>query len=59
MSETLLDAHYWNERYQNSATGWDIGAVSTPLKEYIDQLDSKEIRILIPGCGNAYVSAAL
>ena len=59
MSETLLDAHYWNERYQNSATGWDIGAISTPLKEYIDQLDSKEIRILIPGCGNAYEAAYL
>lgn len=59
MSESVLDAQYWNERYQNCATGWDIGTVSTPLKEYIDQLDSKELRILIPGCGNAYEAAYL
>lgn len=34
--------------------GWDIGYVSTPVKEYIDQLKDKETHILIPGCGNAY-----
>ncbi|MCB0736131.1 MAG: methyltransferase domain-containing protein [Bacteroidetes bacterium] len=45
---------YWSQRYQQNLTGWDIGAISTPLKEYIDQLDNKNQRILIPGCGNAY-----
>ena len=34
--------------------GWDIGYPSTPLKEFIDTLEDKSIRILIPGCGNAY-----
>ena len=24
------------------------------LKEYVDQLENKELKILIPGCGNAY-----
>lgn len=45
---------YWTERYQNQKTGWDIGYPSTPIKSYIDQLEDKQIRILIPGAGNAY-----
>ena len=45
---------FWNERYQNEKTAWDIKYPSTPLKEYIYQIDNKELRILIPGCGNAY-----
>lgn len=45
---------FWNNRYKNKETGWDIGYISTPIKNYIDQLENKEIRILIPGCGNAY-----
>ncbi len=49
-----LDKHFWQERYTSCDTGWDIGAPSTPLKEYIDQLDDKELRILIPGAGRAY-----
>ncbi|RPI17113.1 MAG: methyltransferase domain-containing protein [Ignavibacteriae bacterium] len=49
-----FDKEYWNQKYINEKTGWDIGYVSTPLKEYIDQLENKELKILIPGCGNAY-----
>jgi SAM-dependent methyltransferase len=45
---------FWNQRYINHETGWDIGYPSTPLKEFIDQLPDKSIRILIPGCGNAW-----
>tara|TARA_B100000900_G_scaffold406169_1_gene416818 strand:+ start:2769 stop:3347 length:579 start_codon:yes stop_codon:yes gene_type:complete len=49
-----LNKDFWNNRYKNKEMGWDIGYASTPLKNYIDQLEDKEIRILIPGCGNAY-----
>ena len=49
-----LTKNFWNNRYKNKETGWDIGYASTPLKNYIDQLENKDIRILIPGCGNAY-----
>ncbi len=45
---------YWEERYQKGETSWDIGSISTPLKEYIDQLTDKNIKILIPGAGNGY-----
>lgn len=45
---------YWSERYEVQNTGWDIGAPSTPLKTYIDQLNDNDLRILMPGAGNAY-----
>ncbi len=54
MEQDQLNKEFWDERYRLSQTGWDIGAPSTPLKDYIDQLDNKNIKILIPGCGNAY-----
>lgn len=53
-TNTKQEENYWTNRYQIESTGWDIGEPSTPLKEYIDQLENKEIRILIPGAGNAY-----
>jgi SAM-dependent methyltransferase len=49
-----LDAGYWNNRFENHDTPWDIGHVSTPLKEYIDQITDRQLAILIPGCGNGY-----
>ncbi len=49
-----LDRDYWEERYHNHETGWDIGGPSTPLKEYIDQLTDKDLRILIPGGGRGW-----
>ncbi|MGE0637078.1 MAG: methyltransferase domain-containing protein [Bacteroidia bacterium] len=52
--EKELGQHFWDERYQTNETGWDLGAVSPPLKAYIDQLQNKNLRILIPGCGNTY-----
>lgn len=45
---------YWSERYAEDRTGWDIGYPSPPLTEYLDQLTGKDLRILIPGAGNAY-----
>ncbi len=45
---------FWNGRYLNKETGWDLGIISTPIKEYIDQLTRKDLKIIIPGCGNAY-----
>lgn len=49
-----FNENFWNNKYTNHETGWDLKAPSTPLKEYIDQLEDKNSRILIPGCGNAY-----
>lgn len=54
MATDALDEAYWQNRYENGTDGWDLGAPSTPLKTYIDQLADKDLRILIPGCGKAY-----
>lgn len=54
-----LNASYWNNRYLNKDTGWDIGGTSKPLIEYVDQLDTRELSILIPGAGNAYEAGYL
>lgn len=47
-------AEYWEERYKDQRTGWDMGQVSPPLKAYFDQLEDKSKSMLIPGSGNAY-----
>ena len=44
-----MEKDFWDKRWEEANTGWDIGYPSTPLKEYIDQLSDKEIDILIPG----------
>ena len=49
-----LSSEFWSDRYQSRQTGWDLGQVSPPLKAYFDQLEDKNLRILIPGCGNGY-----
>jgi transcriptional antiterminator Rof (Rho-off) len=49
-----LDRTYWETRYHTGETGWDLGGPSTPLKEYLDQLTDKDLKILIPGGGRAW-----
>ena len=51
---TKLNKDYWERKYDLGDTGWDIGYISTPLKEYIDQLKDENLKILIPGAGNAH-----
>lgn len=46
--------NFWDKRWQNQNTGWDLGEVSPAIKNYIDQLENKELKVLIPGAGNAY-----
>ncbi len=53
-NEDNLDKAYWENRYTNKQVAWNIGYPSTPLKTYIDQLESKTLKILIPGAGNSY-----
>ncbi len=47
---------FWEERWKQGYTGWDLGAVSPPLKVYVDQIppEKRDLKILIPGCGNGY-----
>lgn len=54
IKDSNSEDEFWSNRYQEGRTGWDIGFPSTPLKTYIDQLENKDLKILIPGAGNAY-----
>ena len=49
-----FDEQYWTERYDAGKDGLDLGCISPPIKEYIDQLTNKDIKILIPGAGNSH-----
>ena len=49
-----LNSKFWNQRYLENDTGWDIGYISTPIKEYFDQINNKKLKILIPGGGNSH-----
>lgn len=55
----VTDKIYWENRYAEHQTGWDLGQCSPPLQAYIDQLENKELSILIPGCGRAYEAGYL
>jgi hypothetical protein len=52
--KTRFDKTYWESKYSDEATGWDIGYASAPLVDYFKQLTNKELKILIPGGGNCY-----
>ncbi len=54
-----LDSTYWEQRYQDGTTKWDLGTISPPIKQYVDQLKNKELKILIPGAGNSYEATYL
>lgn len=45
---------FWQKRWIDNKTGWDIGYAAPPITDLIDTLTDKNIKILIPGAGNAY-----
>lgn len=54
-----LNKDFWQDKYDNNATGWDIGQVSPPIKAFVDRQKDKHQRILIPGAGRAYEAVYL
>ncbi len=55
-----LNNDYWNKHYDDGKIpGWDIGYASPALIAYCDELKNKEIKILIPGAGNAWEAEEL
>ena len=45
---------FWQKRWIDNKTGWDIGYAAPPITDFFDTLTDKNIKILIPGAGNAY-----
>lgn len=56
---TELNELYWNNRYKDGNTGWDIGYSNPILTNFIKTNADTEKKILIPGCGNAYEAKQL
>ncbi|GGK70662.1 methyltransferase [Rufibacter glacialis] len=55
MSEKAsLDEEYWEHRYRQNRTEWDVGTITPPLKAYIDQLPNQDLQVLVPGGGNGH-----
>jgi hypothetical protein len=52
-TDLIYSADYWQGRWEQHQTGWDIGHPSPPITEYFKHIN-KDARILIPGCGNAW-----
>lgn len=57
--QPVLDQNYWNTKWQNNQTGWDIGYASPAITAYMAQYLNKNAAILIAGCGNAYEAVYL
>ncbi|MCH7412347.1 TPMT family class I SAM-dependent methyltransferase [Belliella sp. R4-6] len=49
-----LDEQYWTSRYLQNQIGWDVGQATFPIKQYLDQIVNKDLKVLIPGAGNAH-----
>lgn len=45
---------YWENRYKQGQTGWDIGYPSPALIDFVETHLTKDQKILIPGAGNSY-----
>lgn len=54
MENNQLDDAYWQQRWEQGDTPWDMGTPSPALVEYGEQLKDKSLRILIPGAGSGY-----
>lgn len=50
----ILNKKYWENRYQNNDIGWDTGSITQPLKDFVNQITDKNLKILIPGAGNGH-----
>jgi hypothetical protein len=58
-TDNLKDQEYWNRRWENRETGWDIGTAAPAIMEYMKHYPNRNAPILIPGCGNAHEAASL
>lgn len=47
----MLDQQYWTSRYDQQATGWDLGVASPPLISFAKHHATPQSAIMIPGAG--------
>lgn len=49
-----LEQNFWQLRWENHNTAWDIGYPAPAICQFVVQYPNKNTAILIAGCGNAY-----
>ena len=49
-----MDKLFWETRWQEKNTGWNIGYANPAICNFMAQYLNKDSAILIAGCGNAY-----
>ena len=54
MKRDSLNENFWNNRYLENDTGWDLGAISPAIKKWFDTKKNKDLQILIPGAGKGH-----
>ena len=52
--DSPINKDFWDSKYLNHETGWDLNQVSPPIKTYFDRVTNKDLKILIPGGGNSH-----
>ncbi len=50
---------FWQQRFENSQTGWDRGAPGPQLLAWLDEGALTPCRIIVPGCGSGWDVAEL
>ena len=59
LGQMELNEHFWNSRYIENNTPWDIGGPSPALIRYFEGLKDKRLELLIPGGGYAHEATYL
>ena len=54
MKRNSLNENFWNNKYLDNDTGWDLGIISPSIKKWFDTKKNKGLQILVPGAGKGY-----
>ena len=59
LKQSVAQAQYWQDRYEQGKDGWDIAAAAPALVDFVQKNIQPHQSILIPGAGRAYEAEAL
>ena len=45
MGKIKLNQSYWNSRYENNQTGWDIGKISPAIELWLNKQEKKDMQV--------------
>ena len=53
--ENRLDARFWEDRYQDNLTPWDLGGPAVPLVDFLASPQAPVTgKVVVPGCGRGH-----